>query len=330
MTMTDTASVPTAVAPTEYAYAVDSYLLALEAANRSKQTLYIYRLALDLYLDWTAAKLGRPPDEILLSEALSLEHGRLYIRHLQTEPAHRQSGATAPRSSKTIRLYVSLVKIFAKWCHQEELLPANPLERLPNPREIQTTIHPFTEDQVQKLFKAASQGPVHLRDQALLLFMLATGVRVGELCGLTMANLDLKERKAKVLGKGNKERWVTFDATTARALTRYLPRRNPHNKSVFQGREGAALTVNQVEHIYIRLGSEAGILGEIRCSPHTMRHSFATMYLKAHPDRVAQLQRLLGHTTLAMTLRYAKVADIDTEDEGPSIVERLGLSRVAR
>jgi site-specific recombinase XerD len=100
------------------------------------------------------------------------------------------------------------------------------------------------------------------------------------------------------------------------------------NKEVFLWRYAQPMTRSQLLKIIARLGHTAGIADEVRCSPHTLRHTFATEDLKAHPGALYHLQTLLGHTTLEMTREYAKLAEVDVQLEGSSVVERLGLNRL--
>ena len=147
--------------------------------------------------------------------------------------------------------------------------------------------------------------------------MFDTGVRASELCGLMWSGLTIHNGygTARVMGKGKKERVVPFGRETSRVLWRYVQEtsRGPHCP-VFQSDrgangQGAHLTRWGLLQMFERLGEAAQISG-VRCSPHTMRHTFAINYLRSGGD-VFRLQNIMGHEDLKMTRRYCKFVEAD-------------------
>ena len=151
-------------------------------------------------------------------------------------------------------------------------------------------------------------GLATVRDRAILLLLLDTGLRVAEAAGIRLGDLR-PDGSVKVLGKGAKERIVPIGSTARGAIVRYLGQRGPGapDAPLFLGRRGA-LDWRGMQQVLKRLKTRAGITG--RCSPHSLRHTFARSYLVNGGDAFS-LQQILGHTTLDMVKRYVSLADAD-------------------
>ncbi len=147
-------------------------------------------------------------------------------------------------------------------------------------------------------------GEGRARDVAILELLYATGVRVSELTGLDLDDVDRAGRTVRVLGKGRKERIVPFGAKAAEALDAYLGPRAQARGPVFTNHRGGRLTVRAIYDIVRRSARAAGIVR--RVSPHTLRHTFATHLLDAGAD-LRVIQEFLGHSRLSTTQRYTHV-----------------------
>jgi integrase/recombinase XerC len=151
-----------------------------------------------------------------------------------------------------------------------------------------------------------------LRDRALLELLYATGMRVSELTGLNIRDLDMKDRVVRVLGKGGKERLVPFGRHAREALNLYFPARagllvrsrKPAPDALFLNRFGGRLSDRSVRRLVDRAIVRAGILHDI--SPHVLRHTFATHLLREGAD-LRSIQELLGHSSLSTTQGYTHV-----------------------
>jgi integrase/recombinase XerD len=149
------------------------------------------------------------------------------------------------------------------------------------------------------------------RDRAALETLYATGCRASEVVGLRPLDIDLKARRARCVGKGNKERQVPLGSSAVRALSAYLQRdrpalvaRNPDAEVVFVSKSGQPLSRIDLWHIVKRHARSAGLGGKI--SPHTLRHSFATHLLARGAD-LRVVQEMLGHASIATTQIYTRV-----------------------
>ena len=152
---------------------------------------------------------------------------------------------------------------------------------------------------------------VPLRDRAVVELLYGSGLRVSELCGVDLADVDMAGRWLRVLGKGRKERMVPFHDTCASALQAWLDQGRPHlateesGAALFLGARGKRLHDREVRRFLARYGVEVGARGRVH--PHKLRHAFATHLLEGGADLRA-IQELLGHASLSTTQRYTHVS----------------------
>ena len=237
-------------------------------------------------------------------------------------------------SRATIARRSAAVRTFSAWAHRGGLLATDVAARLRSPRAGGRLPAVLTEEQARALLAAAArraeeaalpeEGPadsastgdgesaaraVALRDVALLEVLYATGVRVSELCGLDVADLDRSRRTMRVLGKGDRERTVPYGAPAARALEDWIAVRGrialkTAGGALFVGVRGRRLDPRAVRDVVHRAAALAGVpdLG-----PHGLRHSAATHVLNGGAD-LRSVQELLGHSSLATTQRYTHVS----------------------
>lgn len=219
---------------------------------------------------------------------------------------------------RTVSTYFTNLRTFFRYLVQEGVLGESPIEKMRPPVSRQDQIQPFSKDQVEGLLAAAKKSTAPLRDEAIVFFLLDTGVRASELCNLKMRDLDIDGRRCKVLGKGNKHRSVFFGKTTTKALWNYL-RDEPRDDDdpIFLANRGTkageALTRAGLLRVIWRLGKTAGIQST-RCSPHTFRHTFAVSLLR-EGSNVFALKELLGHTSLTIVNRYVSLAQADIQNQ---------------
>jgi len=149
-----------------------------------------------------------------------------------------------------------------------------------------------------------------LRDQTLLRVFFDTGLRLSELSGVDLADANFEDGFVFVRGKGRKERWVPFGKETRKALWAYIKQRAKAaatgEPALFVTQSGTRLTPRGVQMIFKRLKQKLNLDG-VRFSPHTLRHSFALAYIENGGDPFS-LQRILGHSTQAMTSKYINMA----------------------
>ncbi len=264
---------------------------------------------------------------------------RAYILYLQQKPCFASHRFNRPLEKKlsghTVNCYLRSLRIFFSWLVAEEVIAGNPFDRVKIPRPPRKVIPVFSDAQIRALLNATDTGtPEGVRDYTIILTLLDSGLRVSELCQLTLEHVWLEDGMVKVLGKGNKERLVPIGKQVQRALWHYISRYRPEPAvpscdAVFLTRDGRPLTKDRVEKLMTAYGRKAGVAG-VRCSPHTFRHAAAVKFLRNGGD-VFSLQRMLGHSSLEMTRRYCELADIDVKRAHvtASPVDNLGLRQPA-
>jgi integrase/recombinase XerC len=217
-------------------------------------------------------------------------------------------------SRRTIARRLSAVRTFFRFLHREDLVDANPARAVRSPKLEKTLPQWLTRAEADAVFanaenRAAEGGLRHLRNLAILETFYATGMRLSELQGLDMDDVDLISEQVKVRGKGRKERIVPLGSSAVRALRSYELRRAEvaslasvaDRRAVFLTDRGKRISRRQVQEI-VRKAVEMGA-HEAGVSPHALRHSFATHLLDAGADLLA-VKELLGHASLSTTSIY--------------------------
>jgi integrase/recombinase XerC len=225
-----------------------------------------------------------------------------------------QSQAGAARA--TLARRSASVRVFTAWALAEELIVADPALRLKAPKREQSLPGVLQAAQVTRLLaaldEAAAEGaPLPLRNRAIVELLYATGVRVGELAGLDVDDLDPDRRTLRVIGKGNKERTVPYGLPAALAVDDWLRRGRPllaragSGPALFLGTRGGRVDQRQVRAMVQSLF--AGLGDTSASGPHALRHSAATHLLDGGADLRA-VQEILGHSSLATTQIYTHVS----------------------
>jgi len=185
------------------------------------------------------------------------------------------------------------------------LVARNPARAVRGPRLPRKLVSFLPVDDAFAMMDAPGpRADTAARDQAIVELLYASGLRVSELAGLDVEDLDRDRGSVRVLGKGGKERVVPFGATARRALDVLLAHAHPGTGALFRNRRGGRLTVRAVHGIVRARARAAGITR--RVTPHTLRHSFATHLLEGGAD-LRMIQELLGHSRLSTTQRYTHV-----------------------
>lgn len=289
------------------------------AQGWSSRTLKYREQMLDRFCWWLEHRQEVAP----ALRSLNPETVRAFLAYLR-EPCPQGRWGTdhhaAARETRpsTVNTYYRAIRAFCGFLTAEGLLRERPLENVKPPRVPKDQVQPFHRDQVQALIDAARRGRTPERDAAMIMVLADTGLRASELCGLTVADADRGTGELTVTGKGNKRRQVYMSAATRRALWRYLEaeRRDadlqePLFVAVGGHTVGAGITPNGLYQIIERCGKDARISG-VRCSPHTLRHTFAVNFLR-RGGNLFQLQQLMGHEDLTVLRRYVELAEADLE-----------------
>ncbi|MDQ2852729.1 MAG: tyrosine recombinase XerC [Actinomycetota bacterium] len=224
-----------------------------------------------------------------------------------------QDRSGAARSSIARR--AASARGFFGWAHRTGRVPTDPALRLASPGRRQHLPAVLRHDEAENLMNLAAttaedSDPVHVRDHAMLELLYASGIRVGELVGLDVDDVDLTQLLVTVIGKGDKERTVPFGVPAAHALQRWLSIRpdlvtSSSGPAMFLGRRGGRVDPRTVRTSLTALLQHAP--GTTTIGPHGLRHSAATHLLDGGAD-LRMVQELLGHASLATTQVYTHVS----------------------
>lgn len=300
---------------------VEEYLAALRVAGRSPRTIEWYRANLAEFIRFVERD-GRAATVADLQPAAV----RRWLLALNARPTALAPSSLAGR--------VRTIKAFGTWVAAELDLPANPVRAVPVPRVPDQLVPSLRDHEIARLVQAASESRHPQRDLALVILMIDTGMRLSEVAGLTIADVDLVEGRCRVMGKGSRERVVPIGRRTRKALRGWSSARRPGpvaSSPLFIGPQGARLSARGVHQLVRRLARRAGI--ETRCSPHVLRHTFARAFLTNGGD-IFSLQRILGHSprSIQVTRRYVELLDEDLRavHRQASPADRLALGALAR
>ncbi|MDR6794757.1 tyrosine recombinase XerC [Pseudarthrobacter oxydans] len=281
--------------------------------------------ALDAFAQYLSAERAVSPHTLrgylgdvrsLLSHAES--EGAVRLQDLELGTLRRWLGAQSQEGAarSTLARRSASVRVFTAWAMAEERITTDPALRLKAPKREQSLPGVLQAGQLTRLLstleEAAAEGaPLALRNRAIVELLYATGVRVGELAGLDVDDLDPDRRTLRVIGKGNKERTVPYGVPAALAVDDWLRRGRPlvvrdnSGPALFLGVRGGRVDQRQVRAMVNDLF--AGLGDTSASGPHALRHSAATHLLDGGADLRA-VQEILGHSSLATTQIYTHVS----------------------
>lgn len=294
--MARTASTESEPLPPEWEASIDACIgyLATEKSHAPRSQA-INRLALEHFARWCVQR-----GHSLFSQ---LQHGDLvgYLGDLR-------KGGLAPSS---LKIHVVALRHFFGRLYRERMIEANPAELLALPKLPASLPHTLSEEEIDRLLDAPHvEGPLGLRDRAILELLYASGLRLAEIAGARLEHYLPEEGFIRVIGKGNKERLVPVGKSAVAAIAKWLEHGRPGlvkprtGGEIFLSVRGTRLSRERVWQIVKSAAKRAGIKQDVH--PHLLRHSFAT-HLLAHGADLRVIQEMLGHASLATTQIYTHV-----------------------
>ncbi|MBF0558249.1 MAG: tyrosine recombinase XerC [Nitrospirae bacterium] len=215
------------------------------------------------------------------------------------------------QKKSTVSRKLATLRSFFNYLYQEGIVKINQAKLVPAPKTPKPLPNFLSVDDAFKLVQTPEGiGLIPVRDRALLELLYSSGLRVSEVAGLTVDDINLREGLVKARGKGKKERIVPVGGKAADALKSYLIERMLFKKkksaaggeaAFFLNRNGGRLTDRQIRRIVVKYARILGITGQI--GPHTLRHTFATHLLVGGAD-LRSIQEMLGHSSLSTTQKY--------------------------
>jgi integrase/recombinase XerD len=301
--------------------ALDGFLLSMATSGRSQNTISLYKVYLQRLIEF----LGDPEIKTITEKDI-----QNFYAYMQTgyQPRRMNKHNQAPLSRSSInRIWVS-VRSFYTWAEKDLdiMRMDNKIGPISDPS---SEIYPLSNAEIKSLLDACDKTlckgsrhqkehyqrrPTRLRDQAIILLLLDTGLRVSEMCRLTIGDVDLSTGEVHIIkwgsGRKTKSRAVYIGDRAKRAAWLYLAKRGQlqSHEPFFENINGSFMDRNGVRCLLEDLSKKAGIQ---RANPHKFRHTFAIQYLRNGGD-VFTLQRLLGHSSLDMVRRYLAIAEVDS------------------
>lgn len=287
---------------------IDEFFLARMPKKHSEHTLAAYRRDFNSIRAQLSAGLAVPPEEITVDQ-------------VDVKALRRAFAGTAHLAAATISRTWSTWNQLFDFLVAEQVLPGNPMAAVEKPRVPKGRPKAIAgDDSIDRLLRLAAKGrsgardPWPERDFAVVVTLLTCGLRLSELLGLTLRSLDGPEgdRVIGIRGKGNKERTVPLEPEVEAILVDYLesrlrrfPGRMSANDALFANNRGEPMTRGALQYLIEQLYREAGIRSSVPAGAlvHALRHTFATSLARNGASGI-ELQRLLGHESLATTQRY--------------------------
>lgn len=301
----------------DFESAQDAFLRYCRVRNLSDTTISYYRdTTKELRTQLSAQHVGRPIDvtrEHVMTALDTKRHSKI-----------KRGRADTP-SDATINKLIRGWRAFFNWLYTEGYVDNNPFKGVGTVKAEKRIIETFSNAQIKALLDAPNRVTfTGYRDYVLMLTLLDTGIRVSEIAGLRVTDIDWCDRTLKVYGKGRKERMVPFSRTLEKHLREYTEMRGIiETDRLFVNIDNAPFQVRGIQQAIQLYGQSARIKG-VRVSPHTFRHTFAKMYIMNGGDSFS-LQKILGHTSLEIVRMYVNLfgTDVAKQHAKFSPLERL-------
>lgn len=271
---------------------IEHYLRYLATVgNLSENTIVAYRRDLmNLLAFWQQ-------QGVVLEEA-ALEDSWLYVKHLRK---------TRRLGEASVNRMISSARTFYEYLLKQEKVYANPFALIAQKRARNHLPTTLTIDEVQALLALEASDFASMRDLLLFALLYDTGCRIGEAVSITEDDLDMKQRRIPIVGKGNKQRFVFFGKKVQNRINEYLPMKHDQFRSpyLFCSNTGNRLPFSTISSIFAKYRKKMGWQKEF--TPHVLRHSFATHLLDRGAD-IRLVQELLGHANISTTQIYTHVS----------------------
>ena len=263
---------------------VDEFLLYQKKEKGfSDYTIKNYGIDLDEFYDFTQNKI------------IDIDLIRKYLKHLYDKNY----------KSRSISRKVSSLKSYFKYLESEGVIDDNPMSLISNPKIEKTLPNYLNYNDLEKLLEYPDINKKNgLRDALILEMLYSSGCRVSELSNIKIKDINFKDRKILILGKGNKERYVYYGSNCEKLLNKYIDKEN--HEYLFTNKHGNKLNERMIRKIVDENARRAGL--EVHVTPHTLRHTYATHLLNDGAD-LKSVGDLLGHENLSTTQIYTHVSN---------------------
>jgi site-specific recombinase XerD len=284
---------------------IGRYELSNVAEGKSPATVKWYSEIIGTFLAYVRSKY-RHDDLSIFTKDVVME----YILYLRQRPRY-EGHPYMPRqgqllSAKTVQCHIRALKAFSSWLYRDGYTQDNRLVNLKLPKAPLRVLEPLSSDEVKAVLSSiVTDSPVGVRNRAIVVTALDTGLRASEIGGITLGRVNLDAGYIKVMGKGSKERIVPVGKYVQKVLWSYITDTRSRFATgecdnLFLSRSGKPITVNTIKLLFSRLARTSGVE---RLHAHLCRHTFAIDYLLNGGDAFS-LQAILGHSSLEMVRNY--------------------------
>ena len=254
---------------------LEQFKLELDLEGKSSNTIESYSYYIDQFLNTVDEK---SPEEITSKDV------KKYLVNLKKQEY----------SKKSMHLVIQALRSFFKQIDRKDLL-----KEIEPPKVPESLPKALSEKELSKFLEVIPE--IRRRDRAIVQLLYTTGLRVSEVSSLNISNIDFEERLIRIeSGKGEKDRIVPVNKRTLKILKKYLER---EEGPLFLGNDEERITPEKIRYIFRKYSEKSGV----KCTPHTLRHTFATHMLEQGTD-VRVIQNILGHSSLDTTQIYTKVS----------------------
>ncbi len=305
----------------------DGFLLEQSCRGNSKATEEYYKGNIDRFVSYLEEQ-GLDTD----TSSITKEQIKKYILYLKTarkwaKTQHIESNGQL--TSKSVQTYVRALKAWAAWMEDEGYLNKIVSSEIKLPRATAPAIEILKEEEIYTVLKYLDCKKInHLRDLVIISVMVECGLRLEEVTKLKLANVRLNQNTLKVLGKGNKERFISFGINMQKMIFKYINQERPEPasakvESLFLKKDGTAITQATIKQLFRRLRGKTGIT---KIYPHLLRHTYCTMYLAAGGD-IFSLIISTGHESFSVLNNYVHLAStiVHIKDKSLSLMDRIKI-----
>lgn len=272
---------------------LEEFLLELKISNKSDRTIKSVKNNCTLFIKFIAKEFN-----ISTLEQLNKNHIKAYITYKQS----------LGLKATYINSIIKNLRMFFNYLNVEEYLSINFMKQIRWQKETKVLIQSFNNEEVARMIKVfGNDNFLNSRNKCIIIILFDTGIRNSELCDIKA--IDIKDNAILIHGKGNKQRIVPISPILQKTMFRYWQKRQMFIKEryeqdyYFLSQKGKKLTPEAIERVVKICGIQANVRKDIRCSPHTCRHTYAQMQIKNGLD-IYSLSRILGHENITITKRY--------------------------
>jgi site-specific recombinase XerD len=286
---------------------ISHFISHLNCLDRSPNTIQAYKLDLRQFEKWFEATNDRELSPALITPTDIREFKHYLIEDEQAKPS-------------TVNRKLASIRSFLKWAKSEDEI--EDLPRFPQSMEqVKSAPKALDRTEMHALVRAVERYGDN-RDQAIILVLLNTGLRVNELSELNLSDVEMSERKGKVVvrsGKGQKYREVPLNAEARRAIGEYLEERGEENESaLFISQRGSRLGTRGIQDVVSKYARFAEVED---VSPHTLRHTFCTNLLRSGKVDIVTVAQIAGHSDISTTSIYTQPNGTDMQNAVDGLVE---------